>query len=275
MNIFIGIVRFIGIFTLVYALILFGIVSFQRRLLFQATPFRHREPRAAPSLELSHFLLTTADGEILDAIWLSSVNAEAAAILYLHGNATNLRSRESRLKALADLGFSILAIDWRGYGLSTGTPSEDGLLLDAEAAYQWLVQRIDPSRLVVLAESIATAIGVKLSAEHRVRALILEAPYFSAVDLAQKYLPFLPVRAVMRDPLRSDLWIRNIHTNLLIQHGKQDRLIPFSQAERLFEIAPEPKRMIGYPLGHHDDLPEKHNSYRDLKEFIIECVSAP
>jgi len=275
MNIFIGIVRFIGIFTLVYALILFGIVSFQRRLLFQATPFRHREPRAAPSLELSHFLLTTADGEILDAIWLSSVNAEAAAILYLHGNATNLRSRESRLKALADLGFSILAIDWRGYGLSTGTPSEDGLLLDAEAAYQWLVQRIDPSRLVVLAESIATAIGVKLSAEHRVRALILEAPYFSAVDLAQKYLPFIPVRAVMRDPLRSDLWIRNIHTNLLIQHGKQDRLIPFSQAERLFEIAPEPKRMIGYPLGHHDDLPEKHNSYRDLKEFIIECVSAP
>jgi fermentation-respiration switch protein FrsA (DUF1100 family) len=275
MNVFISIIRFIGIFTIVYALILFGIVAFQRRLLFQTIPFRHREPRTTPNLELSHFFLTTADGEILDAVWLSSINAEAGAILYLHGNAANLRSRESRLKALTQLGISILAIDWRGYGLSTGRPSQDGLLLDAEAAYQWLVQRIDPSRLVVLAESIATGIGIKLAAKHKVRALVLEAPYFSAVDLAQKYLPFIPVRALMRDPLRSDLWIRDIDTNLLIQHGKQDRLIPFSQAERLFEIAPEPKRMIGYPLGHHDDLPEKHNSYRDLKDFIAECFSAP
>jgi hypothetical protein len=273
MNVFIGIIRFIVIVAIAYTLILFVIVAFQRRLLFQTIPFRHREPRTTPNLELSHFFLTTADGEILDAVWLPSINAEAGVILYLHGNAANLRSRESRLKALAHLGFSILAIDWRGYGLSTGRPSQEGLLLDAEAAYQWLVQRIDPSRLVVLAESIATAIGIKLATEHRVRALVLEAPYFSAVDVAQKYLPFIPVRALMSDPLRSDLWIRDIHTNLLIQHGKQDRLIPFSQAERLFEIAPEPKRMIGYPLGHHDDLPEKHNSYRDLKEFITECFS--
>jgi hypothetical protein len=273
MNVFLGIIRFIVIVAIVYALILFVIVAFQRSLLFQTIPFRHREPRTTPNLESSHFLLTTADGEILDAVWLPSINAEAGAILYLHGNAANLRSRESRLKALAHLGFSILAIDWRGYGLSTGRPSQEGLLLDAEAAYQWLVQRIDPSRLVVLAESIATGIGIKFATEHRVRALVLEAPYFSAVDVAQKYLPFIPVRALMRDPLRSDLWIRDIHTNLLIQHGKQDRLIPFSQAERLFEIAPEPKRMIGYPLGHHDDLPEKHNSYRDLKEFITECFS--
>jgi uncharacterized protein len=275
MNVFIGIIRVIGISTLVYTLILFGIVAFQRRLLFQTIPVRHRELRTNPNLELYHFLLTTADGEILDAVWLSGVNAEAVAILYLPGNAANLLSRESRLKALAQLGFSILTIDWRGYGLSTGRPSQDGLLLDAEAAYQWLVQRIDPSRLVILAESIATGIGIKLAAGNKVRALVLEAPYFSAVDLAQKYLPFIPVRALMRDPLRSDLWIRDIRTNLLIQHGKHDRLIPFSQAERLFELAPEPKRMISYPLGHHDDLPEKHNSYRDLKEFITECVSAP
>jgi uncharacterized protein len=247
---------------------------FQRRLLFQTTPVGDFRPRTAPNLESSHFLLTTADGERLDAVWLPNTDPETATLLYLHGNAANLRSREGRLKALADLGFSILAIDWRGYGVSTGRPSQEGLLLDAETAYEWLLQQTDPSRIVVLAESIGTGIGIRLASEYKVRALILEAPYFSAVDLAQKYLPFIPVRALMRDPLRSDLWIRDIHTSLLIQHGKRDRLIPFSQGERLFELAPQPKRLIAYPTGHHDDLPEKHGSYRDLKDFITQCFSA-
>jgi uncharacterized protein len=271
MHVLLDIMWFVAIVLIVYALVLSAIVAFQRRLLFQTVPVRHREPRVTPNLESSHFSLTTADGESVDAVWLPSANAKAATILYLHGNAANLRSRESRLKALADLGFSILAIDWRGYGASTGRPSEDGFLIDAETAYDWLVQRVDHSRIVILAESIGTGIGVKLAAKRKVRALVLEAPYFSTVDLAQKYLPFIPVAAFMLDPLRSDLWIRDIHTNLLIQHGKRDRLIPFSQGERLYAIAPEPKRLIAYPLGHHDDLPEKHDSYRDLKEFIAEC----
>jgi uncharacterized protein len=258
------------IVTITYALIVLIIVAFQRKMLFQTVAYSYR---LISALEASHFRLATPDGENLDAVWLPSANADAAAILYLHGNAANLRCREGRLKALADLG-SILAIDWRGYGQSTGRPSQDGLLSDAQTAYEWLAQQTDPSRIVVFAESIGTGIGIRLAGEYKVRALVLEAPYFSAVDLASKYLPFIPVRALMLDPLRSDLWIRDIRTNLLIQHGKQDRLIPFSQGERLFEIAPEPKRMIAYPSGHHDDLPEKHNSYRDLKEFLFECFSA-
>jgi hypothetical protein len=149
------------------------------------------------------------------------------------------------------------------------------LLLDAETAYEWLVQRTDPSRIAVFAESVGTGIGIKLATRHEMKALVLEAPYFSAVDLVERYLPVIPVRALMLDPLRSDLWIRDIHTTLLIQHGKQDHLVPFSQGERLYEIAPEPKRIIAYPRGHHDDLPEKQNSYHDLKEFITECCSAP
>lgn len=266
--------RIVTVAVVLYLLVLLVTVAFQREFLFQTIPFGYCEPRATPNLESSHFFLTTDDGEILDTVWLPNANAEAATILYLHGNAANLRCRESRLRALADLGFSILAIDWRGYGVSTGRPSEEGLLLDAETAYEWLVQRTDPSRIVVFAESIGTGIGIKLAAKHKVRALVLEAPYFSAVDLAERYLPFIPVRALMLDPLRSDLRIRDIHTNLLIQHGKQDHLVPFSQGERLYEIAPEPKRIIAYPGGHHDDLPEKQNSYRDLKKFIDESFSA-
>lgn len=266
--------RIIVYMAISYFLVLLVAVAFQREFLFRALPYGC-ESRATPDLERFHFWLSTPDQERLDALWLPSGNPKAATILYLHGNAANLRCREHRLKALADLGVSVLAIDWRGFGVSTGMPSEEGLLLDANTAFGWLIQRTDPSRIIVFAESIATGIGVKLAAEHNVGALVLEAPYFSALDLAEKYLPFIPVRAFMRDPLRSDLWIGDIHTSLLIQHGKQDHLIPFSQGRRLFEIAREPKQIIYYPLGHHDDLPEKQNSYRDLKKFIDETFPAP
>lgn len=206
-------------------------------------------------------------------MWMPIETSQCATILYLHGNAANLRCRASRIQALTELGFSILAIDWRGYGKSTGAPSQAGLQLDAEAALDWLGRRTELSRVVVLAESIGTGVAVELAAKHKVGALVLEAPYFSAVDLAKTYLPFFPVRALMLDPFRSDLWIGKIRTNLLIQHGRRDWTVPFRQGERLYAIAPHPKRLIAYPRGGHDDLPEKHNSYRDLKEFVTECFS--
>jgi len=190
-----------------------------------------------------------------------------------YGCQTKQQERISRIRALSELGFSILAIDWRGYGKSSGTPSQAGLQLDAEAALGWLRRPTELSRVAVLAESIGTGVAVELAAKHQFGTLVLEAPYFSAVDLARHYLPLFPVRALMLDPLRSDLWIGRIRANLLILHGRRDCTVPFRQGERLYAIAPHPKHLIVYPNGGHNDLPEKHNSYKDIKEFVAESFS--
>ncbi len=258
--------------AVVYGVVLLFLVIFQRKLVFQTCPLGYPPPMPG-KLEHSRFILATPDGEKLDAMWVLGKAANCAAILYLHGNAANLRCRAPRIQALNELGFSVLAFDWRGYGKSTGAPSQEGLQFDAEAALDWLGPRIELSRVVVLAESIATCVGVELAAKHKVGALVLEAPYFSAVDLAKTYFPFLPVQALMLDHFRTDLWIGKIQTNLLIQHGQCDCTVPFRHAERLYAIAPSPKRLIAYPQGRHDDLPEKHNSYRDLREFVTKCFS--
>jgi fermentation-respiration switch protein FrsA (DUF1100 family) len=265
--------EFASAFGILYAVVLFFLVTFQRKFVFQTYPMVCPPP-ISKRFEHSHFVLTTADGEDLDAMWAPTDTSQCATLLYLHGNATNLRCRTARMQALNQLGFSILAVDWRGYGKSTGAPSQEGLQLDAEAALDWLGRRTELSQVVVLAESIGTGVAVELAAKHKVGALVLEAPYFSAVDLAKTYFPFFPVRTLMLDPFRSDLWIGAIRTNLLIQHGRRDRTVPFRQGERLYAIAPQPKRLIVYPRGGHYDLPEKHNSYRDLKEFVTECFSA-
>src|SRR5271165_4259581 len=107
--------RIVMLSAIVYIFVTLVMVGFQREFLFRALPYSC-EPRITPSLEDSHLWLSAADGERLDAIWLPSANPEAATILYLHGNAANLRCRENRLNALRDLGFSIFAVDWRGFG---------------------------------------------------------------------------------------------------------------------------------------------------------------
>jgi len=268
-----GLGGIVSVCALAYAIVFLFLISFQRRFVFQTYPVVF-PPRPSEDFRPSRFVLETADGERLDAMWAEPAATARATILYLHGSATNLRFRSSRIRALTELGFSVLAIDWRGFGSSSGAPSQAGLQLDAEAALAWLARRTDPARVAVLAESIGTGVAIELAAKHRVGALVLEAPYFSMLDLAQRYVPVFPIRRLLRDPLRSDLLIGEIRTNLLIQHGRRDRVVPFAQAERLYAIAPEPKRLIAYPRGGHNDLAERHGSYRDLEAFVVECLSS-
>ena len=256
--------------SLVYGAVLVILIRFQREFLFQ-----NRLPisRAKEGKEFAgaHFAMTTADGETLDAVWVSASGPPCAALLYLHGNATSLNHRMPRIQALSALGFSVLAIDWRGFGDSTGTPSQAGCQLDAEAALQWLAHRVDLSKTVVLAESLGAGVAVELIAKHQVGALVLQAPFSSAVDVAKSFLPIFPIRKLMIDQFRSDLLIQDIRTPLLIQHGRSDWVIPFRFGKRLYARAPKPKRFIGYAGGGHNDLPEKHGSYCDLKRFVLEC----
>jgi uncharacterized protein len=256
----------------VYSLVLLILVRYQRGLLFQRYPLifwtQHDEEPT------THTVISTADGEVLDAVWLKAPGPPCGALLYLHGNATNLKYRMSRIRALAALGFSVLAIDWRGFGKSTGVPSQAGCQLDAVAALRWLSQRTDPSQIAIVAESLGSGIAVELVAKHNVGALILEAPFSSAVDVAQAFLPIFPVRLLMTDQFRSDLVIDKIRTPLLVQHGLSDFIVPFRFGERLYALAPEPKRFIQYVGGGHNNLPEKFLSYCDLKRFVLECFDA-
>jgi uncharacterized protein len=111
-----------------------------------------------------------------------------------------LRYRAQRIKTLHDLGFSVLAIDWRGYGRSSGAPSQAGLTLDAEATLTWLSARADIGETVVLGESLSTSIAVHAAATRNVGALVLEAPFYSMLHLLRARLPIFPVERLLLDP---------------------------------------------------------------------------
>jgi uncharacterized protein len=225
----------------------------QRSFLFPIPTAARTAPQAAGFPEAEETQLTTADGEKV-IVWHVPAKPGHPVILYFHGNGDFLAGFFARFRDLIADGTGIVALSYRGYAGSSGQPSERGLSLDAAAAYAFTTARYSADKIVVWGFSLGTGVAVALAAEQPVGKLILEAPYTSTADLAASIFWFMPVRLVMRDQFRSDQRIARLKVPLLIMHGTNDRAIPIVFGERLFALAPEPKRMVRFPGGGHENL---------------------
>lgn len=237
-------------FGLFYAVALSGIYVFQRDL--QYFPTRRDPPPEATGLSgVERVALPTPDGETL-VLWVSPPQSGRPTILFLHGNAGEIADRADRFAFYQSRGYGVAFLSWRGYGGSTGAPSETGLLTDAKAAYDHLRQQgIAPDRIVLVGESLGTGPAVITAAANPVAAVILEAPYSAAVDIARRAYPWAPVGLLMKDQYRSRDHIAAINAPLLILHGQKDRVIPQGFGKRLFDAARDPKTFLSLgPVGH-------------------------
>jgi fermentation-respiration switch protein FrsA (DUF1100 family) len=248
-----------------YAGLCLTLVLTQRSLMY--FPERARTAPAAAGLpQAEEVVLDTPDGEKLIA-WHVPPRDDKPLVLYFHGNGGALRLRTDRFRTLAADGIGLLALSYRGYGGSTGSPSEAGLLQDAAAAYGFAAQRYPPERIVLWGESLGSAVAVALAAERKTAALILQAPFTAAVDIAASVYPYIPVRLLMWDQFRSDERIGAVRAPLLILHGERDVTVPIAQGERLYARAHEPKRMIRFPGAGHNGLDE-HGAVDAVLQFL-------
>ena len=225
----------------------------QRSFLFPIPQKTRMSPEAAGFPEAEEHFLSTADGEKV-IVWHVPAKSGRAVILYFPGNGDFLAGSASRFRAMTSDGTGLVALSYRGYAGSTGEPSEQGLLLDAAAAYAFTSARYSADRMVVWGFSLGSGVAVALAAGQRVGKLILEAPYTSIADVAALRFPMVPVRWLMRDPFHSDARIAEVTAPLLIMHGARDSTIPIRFGERLFSLAHEPKQFVRFPEGGHDNL---------------------
>jgi hypothetical protein len=227
-----------------------GLAAFQRRL--QYFPDRRLTGLARTGMSGGEELrLATTDGETLIA-WFFPPKDRRPLILYFHGNGGALIDRVPRFRTFTARGYGLLAVSYRGYGGSTGSPTEKGLMRDGEAAYREARARgYHGRRIVLMGASLGTGVAAALAGTHEAAALVLEAPYLSALDVASAHYPFFPVRWLMLDQFRSDLAIRRAHAPVLMVHGEEDEVIPISSAKRLFALANEPKTFMSAPGGGH------------------------
>ena len=144
-------------------------------------------------------------------------------------------------------------MSYRGYGASTGTPTEPGLIEDALAAYDWLISRnIQPGQIALIGESLGSAVAVQLAARLKVRAVALEAPFTSAVNVAREVYWWLPVNLLMKDRFESITAIRTVTAPVLVVHGERDQIIKASHGKTLYEAANPPKKLSIIKGGSHN-----------------------
>jgi fermentation-respiration switch protein FrsA (DUF1100 family) len=199
-------------------------------------------------------MIETPDGHRVVA-WYGKAKPGKPTLLYFHGNGGSLADRAPRIARFMAEGWGIYLMSYRGYGGSTGSPSEAANVADARLAYHALVgEGVPPASIVAYGESLGSGIAVRIAAEQPVAGVILDAPYTSIVDLAARAYPYLPVRLLLVDRYETARYIAAVKAPILILHGARDSVIPVEMGRQLARLAPEPKRLVVFPNGGHSDL---------------------
>lgn len=178
-------------------------------------------------------------------------------VLWLHGNAGNVSHRLPWLRTLrSTLNWGVLLIDYQGYGRSEGSPSEAGTFRDARVAREYLLTRpeLDPHGLVYYGESLGGAVGAQLATEAPPACLVLQSTFTSLLDMARLHYPFLPVNLLLRSRYDALETLRQVQAPVFVAHGQRDEIVPVAQARRLYEAAPEPKRLYLVEQASHNDF---------------------
>ncbi len=239
--------------VLIYGALLLAMYVFQRAVMYPAPQAVRTSPAAAGFPQAQEIILDTADGEKIVA-WHVQPQAGKPVVIFFHGNGEVIAWRVPRFRELVASGIGLIAVSYRGYGGSTGSPSEAGLIADAEAAYAFAAARYAPEHVVPWGYSLGSGVAVALASKHHVGKLILEAPFTSTADIGAAAFPYLPVRWLLKDTFHSDDRIAAARAPLLLMHGEKDTVVPIRFGERLFALANEPKRMIRFPEGDHVNL---------------------
>jgi uncharacterized protein len=213
------------------------------------------ETPAGAGLTYRDLELQTDDGELLHGWWIEAQSPPVGHLLLCHGNAGNVGERVLHASLLAAAGFDVLLFDYRGYGRSTGRPSEEGSYRDARAARACLLEQpgVDASRVLYFGESLGGAVAVELALSHPPAGIVLLSAFTSVRAMSRALYPFIPT-ALVPDAYPTLRRIRGLGIPLLVLHGEKDEVVPLSHGSALFEAAPGPKRMHVFPSAGHNDI---------------------
>lgn len=251
----------------IYAIVVAVAYAAQRRLMYFPNPVRVA-PSTLGLLGVAERIIETPDGERLVSWWSPPAPGQPT-LLYLHGNGGSLANRAIRLSRYQQAGIGVVMLSWRSYSGSTGRPSEAANVADARLAYDRVrASGVAPHDIVLYGESLGSGVAVRLATEVPVGGVVLDAPYTSVVELAERGYPMLPVRWLLKDRYETWRYIRRIKAPLLVLHGSLDAVIPVAMGRALYDAAPEPKELAIFALGNHVDL-DAHGAVEAVLGWLL------
>ncbi len=246
--------KFILVIASCYGLLIVLVYFMQGRMLYLAeVPGRTLTMTPADvGMGYQDVSIETTDGVMLHGWFIDGRSSQV--LLFFHGNAGNISHRLDSIAQFLDLGLSVLIIDYRGYGQSTGRTTEKGIYRDADAAWRYLIdgRGIVASDIVIFGRSLGASVASKLASEHQPLALIVESSFTSVPDIAQDLYPWLPVRWLSRLSHATRDYVRDVRCPILIIHSRDDEIVPFHHGESIFASANEPRTLLTIRGGHND-----------------------
>ena len=232
-----------------------------------------QEP-ASVGLACEEAFIPTADGETLYGWWFSHEKPRAT-LLFFHGNAGNISHRLGKVVFFHDQGFQVLLVDYRGYGRSTGRPTEKGIYADAEAVWRYATEErnIKPKDLIAYGASLGGAVAVDLASRKEVGGLIVDSTFSSAKDMARMMFPWAPTW-LMSVEFHSVQKIKKVHVPKMIFHSEEDETVPYALGQKLFEAAGEPKFFVTTSGGHNDEHVLSREVFEKNMEAFMDVLQA-
>jgi alpha-beta hydrolase superfamily lysophospholipase len=249
------IVRSILVLTAAVAVLLALLWGFQRRLIY--LPSWTSVPPAETAIDGARDVtLHTADGLKLGAWFVPAGGPDRdMAVLVANGNAGDRSLRAPLAEALAAEGLAVLLFDYRGFGSNSGSPTEQGLALDARAAYWFLVDeaRVPPERILYYGESLGAAVVTELATEHPPGGLVLRSPFVDLAAVGRIHYPFLPVGLLLRDRYPVAANLGKVEVPTIVVYGERDSIVPPGQSRAVAEAGSDVRRVVRIEGAEHND----------------------
>ena len=268
------VVRILAMLCVAYGIIALALFFLQRSLIFPATPGMDRTPAAA-GLAFEE-LFREVDGFQTHA-WYVPLENHRGVALFSHGNAGNLAGRVESIQLLRSFGFSVLAYDYGGYGLSTGKPSEKRCYADIRSMWDYLVNErgVPASEILLFGRSLGAGPTAELARDVQPRAVVLESAFLSVPDIAKRTKLFRPLTWLIRHRFANKNKVASITAPLLIIHSPDDEIIPYAHGRALFERATEPKTFLEIRGDHNLGFVISEAAYRKGWEAFLTPIFGP
>ena len=270
-------------FRLILFLLLAGglyllLLSYEQSYVFHPGTTLSKTPRDV-DLPFDSVILTASDDVNIHGWFIPEHTREeegaatdvSPTLLFFHGSDGNISDRLQKVRLFHDIGFDVFIIDYRGYGKSSGNPSERGLANDALAAYSYLVEKrgVKPQRLYLYGEDLGAAVAIDIATKARAAGLITEAASASVVGDVQQAWPLIPWQFLLRNKFDSVSKIRDVHIPVLLIHSADDDVVSFNDSRRLFALAHEPRQLLEIHGAHNDAFVNSFDAYYDAISHFV------
>ncbi|ASZ09534.1 lysophospholipase [Chitinophaga pendula] len=249
-----------------YILVGIGIYAFQETLIFhpEGLPanytFRFKEP-------FEEIRIPVNKKEQLSAVLFKAAQPKGI-LLYFHGNARNINWYADRTTDFTKAGYDVLMMDYRTFGKSTGTLTEEGIYTDALLMYDIARKRFEPGKIILYGRSLGTGVAAQLAAVRDCRSLVLEAPYYSVDDVAGHFAPFYPYSLLLQYRFPTYQYLPKVTAPVTIFHGTDDHTVPYSSGKQLEQFFKKGDTFVTIQHGHHNDLATTPQYQQRIKEIL-------